>query len=298
MSYYPASTLRMGTISFPFDTIWHPAPLYRTPPATKLVSVNARAALFDLYGDHLRSRGGRASVAALVRLLAPLEIAAPAVRTAVSRMVRQGWLAPVRLPRGPGYEATPKCVRRLDEAALRIYRAGTITWSGRWHLIVVEPVRERPRRERLRASLSFLGYAPLSETTWVGPRPSPELDTLIAGEGVHAERFDAVLDGDARALVARTWDLEAIGAAYEEWLARAMELLGALPDDADDDRMFATRSRLVHGWRNFLFRDPGLPADLLPPGWPGEKARAYFEQEAARLLPAAAAFVDRHLAES
>lgn len=268
-----------------------------TLQTTKLVLVNARAALFDLYGDHLRSRGGRASVAALVRLLAPLDIAPPAVRTAVSRMVRQGWLTPARLPQGPGYEVTPRCVRRLDETALRIYRVGTITWTGRWHIVVVGPVRERPRRERLRADLAFLGYAPLSETTWIGPRPSPELGAILAGEGVRADRFDAVLDGDPRALVARTWDLDGIGSAYEEWLSRAVDLIGALPEDAADDRVFATRSRLLHGWRNFLFRDPGLPADLLPPGWPGEKARAYFEQEAARLLPAAAAFVDRHLTE-
>ncbi|MFC4058296.1 PaaX family transcriptional regulator C-terminal domain-containing protein [Planomonospora corallina] len=259
--------------------------------------MNARAALFDLYGDHLRSRGGRASVAALVRLLAPLEIAAPAVRTAVSRMVRQGWLAPARLPQGPGYEATPKCVRRLDETALRIYRAEAVTWSGRWHLVSVEPVRERTRRERLRAGLSFLGYAPLTEGTWIGPRPSPELDGLLAGEEVRADRFEAALDGDPRALVARIWDLDAIAAAYEEWLARAVELVGSLPDGADDDRVFAVRSRLLHGWRNFLFRDPCLPAELLPAGWPGEKARTYFEQEAARLLPAASAFVERHLTE-
>ncbi|MFD0470301.1 hypothetical protein ACFQ0B_19715 [Nonomuraea thailandensis] len=75
-----------------------------------------------------------------------LDIAAPAVRTAVSRMVRQGWLRPLRLPQGAGYGLTPKCVRRLDEAALRIYRAGTLTWHGRWHVIVFEPVKERPRR--------------------------------------------------------------------------------------------------------------------------------------------------------
>ena len=98
--------------------------------------MNARSALFDLYGDHLRSRGAQAPVAALVRLLAPLGIAAPAVRTAVSRMARQGWLEPVRLPEGPGYALTPRAVRRLDEAAERIYRRrrrrpGTAagTWS-------------------------------------------------------------------------------------------------------------------------------------------------------------------------
>ncbi|GLX98963.1 PaaX family transcriptional regulator C-terminal domain-containing protein [Herbidospora sp. NBRC 101105] len=253
--------------------------------------MNARAALFDLYGDHLRSRGGQASVAALVRLLAPLEIAAPAVRTAISRMVRQGWLDPVRLPQGPGYAATPKCVRRLDEAAARVYRSGTITWPGRWHLLVIEPVRERTRRERLRAHLSFLGYAPLSETTWIGPRASPELDQL----DLHADRFEAVLDGDPVDLLARAWDLDAIGRAYEEWLAGARPLVDGLPGDAPDDQVFAVRSRLVHTWRNFLFRDPGLPAALLPSGWPGDKARAYFEQEASRLMPKAGAFVERTL---
>ena len=54
--------------------------------------MQARAALFDIFGDHLRRRGASAPVAVLVRLLAPLEVAAPAVRTAISRMVRQGWL--------------------------------------------------------------------------------------------------------------------------------------------------------------------------------------------------------------
>lgn len=255
-------------------------------------------------------------MAALVRLLAPLGIAAPAVRTAISRMVRQGWLVPERLPQGPGYAVTPKAVRRLDEAAARVYRAGAITWSGRWHVVVLGPVRERARRERVRAELTFLGYAPLSESTWIGPRPAPELDALLTGERVHADRFEARLEDDPRELVARAWDLPAIGAAYEEWLERAAKLVGTLPDaalrdgpadgtvdgtaacarEALESRVFAVRSKLVHGWRNFLFRDPGLPAELLPPDWPGDRARAFFEREAARLLPAAAAFVDRCLA--
>ena len=54
--------------------------------------MHARSALFDVYGDHLRSRGNQAPIASLVRLLAPVGIGAPAVRTAVSRMVsRAGW---------------------------------------------------------------------------------------------------------------------------------------------------------------------------------------------------------------
>src|SRR3954453_12727742 len=76
------------------------------PRCGRLDSMHARSALFDLYGDHLRSRGDRAPVASLVRLLAPLGVTAAAVRTAISRMVRQGWLDPERLAEGPGYALT------------------------------------------------------------------------------------------------------------------------------------------------------------------------------------------------
>src|SRR3954447_2925039 len=90
------------------------------PLLSQYAAMQARSALFDLYGDYLRPRGGRAPVAALVRLLAPLGVAAPAVGTAVSRMVRRGWLHPLRLSTAPAYLPTRKAGRPLDEAATRI----------------------------------------------------------------------------------------------------------------------------------------------------------------------------------
>ena len=153
--------------------------------------MNARSALFDLFGDHLRARGGQAPVAALVRLLAPLGVAAPAVRTAVSRMVRQGWLEPVRLPGGAGYALTPRAVRRLDDASARIYRTQDAPWDGSWHLVVTTLPTERSRRDRLRAGLTFLGFAQLDDATWLGPHWSSEVDELLESEGVRAERFVA-----------------------------------------------------------------------------------------------------------
>ena len=254
--------------------------------------MDARSALFDLYGDHLPSRGARAPVAALVRMLAPLGITAPAVRTAVSRMARQGWLAAVRLPGGAGYELTPRAVRRLDEAATRIYRHGRLEWDGRWHVVVVERVRERTRRDRLRAALAYLGYAPIDETTWISPRPSVELEALLEVEHVRAERFAASYDGDPRGLAARAWDLDGLAHAYQRWMAAAADLMTPVGPDAPDEAIFAARSMLVHEWRKFLFRDPGLPAELLPGSWPGTAAAQLFDSESARLLPGASRFVD------
>jgi phenylacetic acid degradation operon negative regulatory protein len=254
--------------------------------------VNARSALFDLYGDHLRSRKGQAPIAALVRLLAPVGITAPAVRTAVSRMVRQGWLEPVRLGGGPGYQLTPRASHRLDEAAERIYRPGNPPWDGQWHLLVLDRVGERARRQRLRAALGYLGYAPLDDSTWISPRASTELQALLDAERVHAERFTASYQGDPRGLLARTWDLDRLSADYQRWLAATRELVAAVGPGVPDETVFALRSTLVHEWRKFLFTDPGLPTELLPHHWPGRQAAEFFRRESARLLPAAARFVD------
>lgn len=260
--------------------------------------MNARSALFDVYGDHLRTRGSAAPIAALVRLLAPLDIAAPAVRTAVSRMVRQGWLHPVRLPEGPGYELTPKAGRRIDDALARIYRTGSQDWDGRWHVLVMSKIADRSARQRLRASLRFLGYAALDETTWIAPHSSPEVDGLLEAEGARVERFSAEHDGDSVGLVRRLWDLEGLGRSYERWLVDAQILTARAGLEPDDETAFAVRSELLHEWRKFLFRDPGLPQVLLPEDWPGGKAAAFFDAESQRLLPAAVRFVDACLANS
>ncbi|PSL01857.1 PaaX family transcriptional regulator [Haloactinopolyspora alba] len=259
--------------------------------------MNARSALFDLYGDHIRARGGRARVAALVRLLEPLGIAAPAVRTAVSRMVKQDWLRPVRLGGAPGYELTERADRRLREAAARIYRTdGADSWDGRWHVVVPQRSAQRATRERIRNGLAYLGYAPVGDGTWIAARPSPELSSLLDAEKLRAERFNARHQGDDAELVRRAWDLDAVGRSYQRWLAEARELLAALPDAPTDEQAFATRSRLVHEWRKFLFTDPGLPRTLLPDDWPGDDAARFFDEQAGRLLPAAARFVDHCLA--
>ncbi|GAB2946533.1 PaaX family transcriptional regulator C-terminal domain-containing protein [Micromonospora polyrhachis] len=260
--------------------------------------MQARSALFDLYGDHLRSRGGRAPVAALVKLLSPLGIAPPAVRTAVSRMVRQGWLHPLRLAAGPGYLITPKAARRLDEAAARIYRTTRIGWDGRFDLIVLQPPAARRERQRLASHLAFLGYGTLDEQTWVATRTGEDIDGLLAETGMRYERFTATHaagTSGAMALVRRAWDLAEIGRAYERFVTQQRPLLAAVTARSGDMEAYAARFRLVHAWRTFLFRDPQLPPALLPERWPGTSAAAFFDRHAARLRPAADRYVERCL---
>jgi phenylacetic acid degradation operon negative regulatory protein len=255
--------------------------------------MQARSALFDVYGDHLRHRGGSAPVAALVRLLAPLDVAPPAVRTAVSRMVRQGWLHRVPTPGGPGYALTDRATRRLDEAAVRIYRhRQDEEWDGRWSVAVVARSPRRTTRDRLHRGLEFLGYRLLEADTWVAPRRAPELESLLGAEGSGAVEFLGELAGDDQALVNRLYAPDQLAADYRRWLDEARALVTGAGPAPGAEAAFAVRSRLVHEWRKFLFRDPGIPRRLLPERWAGAEAAAYFDTEAERLLPAATAYVD------
>lgn len=267
--------------------------------------MQARSALFDLYGDHLRQRGGRATVAALIRLLSPLGIAEPAVRTAISRMVRQGWLHPVRLPSGPGYQLTPRAGRRLDEAASRIYRTGRAGWDGRFDLIVVAQPHQRSQRERLAGDLAFLGYGRLDSGVWIAARPAGEIDTLLDDADIQFDRFSAVHishshepdggDSATTALIQRAWDIPAIAAAYQDFVRRTTPVVEPVGRSSPDRVAYAARFELVHAWRAFLFRDPALPASLLPQPWPGSAAAAFFDRHANKLRPAADRFVDHCL---
>jgi phenylacetic acid degradation operon negative regulatory protein len=264
--------------------------------------VHARSALFDLYGDHLLHRGGHAPVATLIRLLEPLGVRAPAVRTAISRMVTQGWLEPTEVDGQagplPGYALTDRARVRLDQAGSRIYRTGT-DWDGRWHVRILAPIADRSRRERVRNQLRFLGMAPISDSTWASPHASVEVDQLLHEEQLEAVRL-TTSDVAPVAVLLDAFDVAGLGRDYDAWLAEAAQLVaaGQAPVDGVGSRdvaAFVVRSELVHSWRKFLFRDPGLPDALLPPDWPGRRAAAFFDEHADRLLPAANRFIDQCL---
>lgn len=258
--------------------------------------MHARSAVFDVYGDLLADRDHRTTVAGLVRLLAPVGISGPAVRTAVSRMVSQGWLEPVRLREGRGYAATPRALQRFEQANARVYRRTDPVWDGSWHVVLPSPQPNRTARARLARELTYLGCAELRDGVWISPYVRPELGDVL--ERCETEAVVArACDVDPCAAPLDAWDLEALCAAYETWLDGAearVKLLVEAHDDPDEGA-FAARFDLVHEWRKFLFTDPVLPASLLPADWPGRRASEYFRTEAARLQDGSDRFLDRVL---
>lgn len=255
--------------------------------------MRARSAIFDLYGDHLLARDGWAPVQAIVRLTGAVDVAPPATRTAISRMTREGWLAAREDEGVRGYVATARAQARLAAAWTRIFQGPDQDWDDQWHVVVTGHVSDRSARDRLAASLQFLGYGRLGPSTWVAPRASAELGAATAGVPLHS--FHATLEQPGAQLAAQLWDLDELAASYSDFLLWLREQTSGVIRSGES--AYATRALIVHNWRKFLFTDPALPARLLPDAWPGQEAAERFREATAALWPGATAYVAECLAD-
>jgi phenylacetic acid degradation operon negative regulatory protein len=280
----------------------------RTAPsgAGRTAGVRARSMLFTLFGDYVRHYGGTIWIGSLITLMAELGFSAPAVRAAMSRMARQGWVAPIRAGRASYYALTPRGEARIGEAARRIFKLRPGRWDGLWRLVVLPAVSDRGDRAGLRRELEWMGFAAMARGVYV--TPNDLLDGLSALAGRYGltgplEMFAARLTGgmEAAGFAARHWDLPAIGAAYaafaEAWRPRlaawhAPQQGGSA--EAAGRLAFREKTRLVHEFRKFLFMDPGLPAEVLPERWPGAEARGVFSGTYHLLAEPALGFFEAH----
>lgn len=268
--------------------------------------MQARSMLVTLFGDYVRHYGGTIWVGSLITLMAELRFTASAVRAAVSRMARQGWLKPLRAGRASYYALMPRGQGRIEEAARRIFKLHPEAWDRLWRILAVPATgKDRRRRDQLRRELVWMGFAPLSRGVYLTPVDLLDRIEALAdryGLGGQCEMFTARHEGAQPdpELVARYWDLVAIDAAYagfvKEWKPhledrRSAEARGEVVPDAV---AFGEKTRLVHAFRKFLFIDPGLPQELLPARWSGAEARGVFSAYYHLLAEGALRFFELH----
>jgi ring-1,2-phenylacetyl-CoA epoxidase subunit PaaA len=239
---------------------------------------SSRSLLLTVLGDLVLPTGGRAWLGALSTTMQALDVAPTATRQALRRLVGQGVVTPERHGRLAAYTLTPMGQRRLEEAAERIYLRRSMDWDGRWRLLTYSfAEQERASRDALRRELGWLGYGTLAPGLLGCPWDhGARLDAVLAKHGVAGAvtTWTADLDGDDRAQAATAYDLDRLRDAHRAFLADT-EVHATTPPE-DDTASLVRRLRLVHRWRKFLFLDPGLPPQLLPDRWLGDRAAAAF----------------------
>jgi phenylacetic acid degradation operon negative regulatory protein len=193
---------------------------------------------------------------------------------------------------------TDEAWRLLDEGRTRIFARESGPWDGQWHMVIYSvPETERALREQLRKRLTWLGFGSLSAAVWLSPhdrieqlragfadQPAVRLDTFRSRSG------DIAADRD---VAARSWDLAELNRDYIQLLEHYRPRLpGYRAGELRGRQALVERTRLIHDYRLFPFRDPDLPPELLPEGWSGRAAHEVFLEAHGLLRAPAEACVD------
>jgi phenylacetic acid degradation operon negative regulatory protein len=271
--------------------------------------VQAGSLIISVFGDAVLPRGSRIWLGSLIRLLEPLELNERLVRTSVFRLAKEEWLRTEPSGRRADYLLTPSGQRRFEEASRHIYASSAPRWDRRWRLIITVGELPPKRREALRRALFWQGFGILGGDCFVHPSAdlSAAFDALIA-EGLSdvLGKLKPLLAADAQFgnaandvdMVHGAWNLERLAGVYAEFVECYQPVLEQLRAEGqaeiDGESAFLLRTLLIHDYRRLLLRDPELPDVLLPPEWPGQKARLLCKELYRRLLTPSERHLDAH----
>lgn len=240
--------------------------------------------LITLLGDYWYDHGEHIPSAALVQLLAEFGVSDAGSRAALSRLARRGLLVSSKSGRRTFYGLSERATELLREGATHIlaFAAEEREWDGIWTVVAFSvPEKRRNVRHVLRTRLRWLGFASLYDGVWVSPRAPAErvgleLDELhVEAATVMVGRVTARGSGTGNPIGA--WDIEGLRKVYEEFIATFEPLRervrAGLVSAAEALR---ARTEIMDAWRNMPNLDPELPLELLPPGWPRQRARELF----------------------
>lgn len=224
--------------------------------------------IVTIFGDFARRDGEGISGAALARLLGLMGIKPEAMRVALFRLRKDGWIDSVREGRGSLHFLTPMGRRSSDAASPRIYDTDR-RFPDRWHLLIAGN-GDPSGRAQLDSFLLTGDYLPVGSQVVIGPGALPaDLKGLLGAETGQLSIPVWLRDQVCPA------ELMAQYVGLERDFRALLSLLGAAPSLTVTEAA-ALRLLVVHSWRRILFRHPDLPDGFFPDGWPGPACRALF----------------------
>jgi phenylacetic acid degradation operon negative regulatory protein len=252
--------------------------------------VRPRAAMLTLYGDYVRSKGVEIGIGSLIKLLGNFGLSEQSIRSAVSRMCRAGLLKVRHKGARSYYSLTEEGHNLLTKGTQRIFMRKNSHWDGSWNIVIYSvPEQRREARDRLRLELSWMGYGPLSEATWISPYDlTKEVEDLAKRLQIkeYIQIFQAKhqYSTDPKKIVSQCWDLGRIHERYANFIAKYRPKLEyhrkrlQAGENVESCECFVERFNLIHEYRKLPFLDPDLPRELLPENWLRPQAAALFDE--------------------
>lgn len=243
--------------------------------------------IITFFGDAIVPRGGCVWLGTLLAFFKGLDVGGTVVRSAVSRLAAEDWLERTKVGRNSFYHLAERGRATFAQAARHIYHDDQHHWAGALEALLIEPgsedVSEALRRAGFGSPLPGMFVAPVGWT--IPPLAQGALRLTLGGTAAQL-----------RCVAAKAWNLSELALLYQRFyevftpLQRSLAEGLALPPAA----AMLARVLLIHEYRRIALRDPMLPAEILPDGWPGDAAKTLCAEIYGRLLPASEAWLDEH----
>jgi phenylacetic acid degradation operon negative regulatory protein len=228
----------------------------------------------------------------LHQLLTDTGMTGPAARALITRMRADGQVASTRHGRTASYRMVgpfAESFRRIRDAPGRV----PVPWTGSFHALLYQvPEQDRPYRDLLRRNALLSGYGLLQPGVLIALTDRTHafagiLDRRPDGTRIYRTSI-AMSTPDAATAAYEAWDLGAVDRLYQGYIATLTEALETVPESPPADaESLRTLARLVQMPLSDSLRDPELPPELLPAGWPGARLRQLTAEVARRLGPPA-----------
>ncbi len=217
---------------------------------TDLGSAKVWSLIVSVMGDMAAAPGAAISGACLAEILAPVGVRPEALRVALHRLRKDGWIHSDKRGRTSHHSLTTSGLAQTRAAAPRIYAPAPV-YDGPWHLFWANPEH---------AGSPPAGAIKLGRGVYLGQGAKPAAEGFLCLSGAQPKVPDWLCD---------QLGPEPLVQGYED-LARALQTvaqsLGAQPD-LSLPQTACLRMLIVHYWRRNLLKHPDLPAAFFPPNW-------------------------------
>ncbi|MDA7966273.1 PaaX family transcriptional regulator C-terminal domain-containing protein [Ruegeria sp.] len=219
--------------------------------------------IVSLFGDLAQAPGAQISGSALTRVIEPIGIKPEAIRVALHRLRKDGWIESDRIGRVSMHFLSD--YGRTQSAAVtpRIY-ARTSATDRKWHLLIAEDGAGMQVLDELMLSHDC---TPITRTVALGPGPVPVqtegvLSFEVSPHTVPQWVQDRLCPDDLRQ-------------ACRSLLEDVQQATRTRPAgwSATPIQAATLRTLLVHRWRRVVLRQPDVPAEFFPPDWTGPACR-------------------------
>lgn len=237
--------------------------------------------VITVFGDCVQHRGGAMSTARLGRLLGRIGVEQGALRTALSRLGRDGWVDSARSGRLSYYRLSASGLTRFTEATSRIYAAPQTVPVTDWAVSTQGTAQTA-------LPLGGLWLSPAGATHGAPHGATHGATHSATHSGAPAFRLTGQITDLSDAM--RDSLISGEHAAALQRLHADLDHLGQL--DSDPLTHAAARILLIHRWRRIVLRYPELPCALLPVALAAVDPRARVAAAYQHLTPGAEAWLD------